>query len=101
MTAVPTNFARTTVAASLTTLYTVASSTSIVVTNILLANNSSVDHSVYLTFGGVVVLPTVAVKANTVTAFDLKQLLVAGETIQAAADTASVINCHISGVRLS
>jgi hypothetical protein len=92
--------ARAAAATSLTTLYTVPSATTTVVTNIAVTNTSASSQSYTLSLGGVVFADTVTITAKDTILIDLKQTLVATNTITGFASATSV-NFHISGVEVS
>lgn len=92
---------RTTLTTSSSTLYTVPSATTTIVTNIALGNITSSDATVDLLLDGVELLKAVTVAANSVTVIDLKQVLVATDTIAGLASTGSAITVHVSGVEVT
>jgi hypothetical protein len=92
--------ARAAAATSLTTLYTVPSATTTVVTNIAVTNTSASSQSYTLSLGEVVFADTVTITAKDTILIDLKQTLVATNTITGFASATSV-NFHISGVEVS
>lgn len=92
--------ARTTLTDSSATLYTVPSATTAIVTNIALANITGSDATVDLELDGVELLKAVTVAANSVTVIDLKQVLVATDTITGLASATSTITVHVSGVEV-
>lgn len=83
-----------------TTLYTTGAGTTAVVTNIVVSNTAASSSTVTISLDGVVVMPTVSIAANTLVAFDLKQVLAASKTITGGASTTAV-NIHISGVEIA
>jgi hypothetical protein len=94
-------------AASLTTttvLYTVPSSTSTIVSNIVITNTASSAGTFTLALGpsaGQIALhTTTAIAANSTIYIDLKQVLNTTNTITGGA-SATTINFHISGVEIS
>ena len=87
-------------ATSSATLYTVPSATTTVVTNIVVTNTSASNQSYTLALGGVVFADTVTITAKDTILVDLKQVLVATNTITGFASATSV-NFHISGVEVS
>lgn len=94
-------------AASLTTttvLYTVPASTTTVVSNIAVVNTAASAGTFTLGMGpaaGQVALHTTsAIAANSTAYIDLKQVLVATNTITGGA-SAVTINFHLSGVEIS
>jgi hypothetical protein len=92
--------ARTAAATSSTTLYTVPSSTTAVVTNILVANTASAPASFDLLLDDVSIANDVVVAANDSIIIDLKQVLATTKTIKGSA-SATTVNFHISGVEIS
>jgi hypothetical protein len=83
-----------------TTLYTVPSLTTTVVTSIIVTNTSASAGTYTLALGGINLATTVAVGGNDSTVIDMKQTLVATNTITGGA-SATTINFHISGVEIS
>jgi polyisoprenoid-binding protein YceI len=92
--------ARTAAATSSATLYTVPSATTTVVSNIAITNTAGTAGTFTLGLGGVSLHTTAASAANTTVYIDLKQVLVATNTITGLASATS-INFHISGVEIS
>jgi hypothetical protein len=82
------------------TLYTVPSSTTTVVTNIGVTNTSSSTQSYTLSFNGVIFADTVSITAKDTVLIELKQIVVATNTITGFASATSV-NFHIAGVEIS
>jgi hypothetical protein len=85
---------------SSTTLYTTPSDTTTVVTDIVIANTAGSDATYELLFNDVVLAKTVTVGANDSTIIQLKQPLLATETIKGLA-SATTVNFHISGVEIA
>lgn len=83
-----------------TTLYTVPSSTTTVVTSIIVTNTSASAGTFTLALNGVALATTIAVGGNDSTVIDLKQPLIATQTITGGG-SATTINFHISGVEIS
>lgn len=92
--------ARTAAATSSATLYTVPSATTAVVTNIVVSNPTTSAVTATMTLDSVNIIPTVSIAANSVFAFDLKQVLAAGKIIAGYASSTSV-TFHISGVEIA
>jgi hypothetical protein len=92
--------ARTAAATSSATLYTVPSATTTVVSNIAVTNTAGSAGTFTLGLGGVSLHTTTAIAANATVYIDLKQVLVATNTITGLA-SATTINFHISGVEIS
>lgn len=82
-----------------TVLYTVPSATTTVVTNIAVVNTGSSDYTFTLGLDGVPLQATSTVAANTTAYIDLKQVLVATDTITGGASNVAV-QFHISGVEI-
>ena len=85
-----------------TTLYTTAATETAIITNIVAANTSASAQTVTISLDGTAILSAVSVAANSTTAIDLKQPIIATgstKTIQGGASATSV-NLHISGVTL-
>jgi hypothetical protein len=91
---------RTAAATSSTTLYTVPSSTTAVITNILVTNTAGSSATFTLLLDDVSIATTVTVGAYDSTIIDLKQVLATGKTIKGLA-SAVTVNFHISGVEIS
>jgi len=83
-----------------TTLYTVPSATTSVVTSIVVTNTASAAGTFTLGLAGTNLATAVTVGANDSTVIDLKQPLVATNTITGGA-SAVTINFHISGVEIT
>jgi hypothetical protein len=83
-----------------TTLYTVPASTTTVVSNIVVTNTASSAGTFTLGLNGTSLGTTVAIAANSIATFDLKQVLATTNTITGGA-SATTINFHISGVEIS
>jgi len=93
-------------AASLTTttvLYTVPAATTTVVTNIIVTNTAASAGTFTLAMGPsagqVAFATTVAIAANSIALFDIKQVILATNTITGGA-SAVTINFAISGVEI-
>ena len=83
-----------------TTLYTVPASTSTVVTSIVVTNTAGSAGTFTLALNGTALATTIAIAANSIAVFDLKQVLAATNTITGGA-SATTINFHISGVEIA
>ena len=83
-----------------TVLYTVPSATTSVITNIVITNTAGASGTFTLGFAGTNFATTVTVGANDSTVIDIKQPLIATETITGGA-SAITINFHISGVEIA
>ena len=82
------------------TLYTVPSSTTTVVTNILVANTAGSSAIFDLLLDDVSIANDVTVGAYDTTVIDLKQVLAQNKTIKGLA-SATTVNFHISGVEIA
>lgn len=83
-----------------TTLYTVPASTSTVVTNIIVSNTAASSATFDLSLDDVLLANDVTIAANSIAAFDIKQVLDAADTIKGLA-SAVTVTFHISGVEIS
>lgn len=83
-----------------TTLYTVPASTTAVVSNIVVTNTAGSAGTFTLALNGTSMATTVAIAANSIATFDIKQVLATTNTITGGA-SATTINFHISGVEIS
>jgi hypothetical protein len=83
-----------------TVLYTVPSATTSVITSIVVTNTDGVSGTFTLAFAGTNFATTVTVGAYDSTVIDIKQPLIATETITGGA-SAITINFHISGVEIA
>lgn len=92
--------ARTAAATSSATLYTVPSSTTTVVTNIVVTNSAATAGTFTITLDGVDLFKTTAIAANTTAMFDMKQVLTTTKIIAGFA-SATTVNFHISGVEVA
>jgi hypothetical protein len=92
--------ARTAAATSSATLYTVPSSTTAVVSNIVVTNSAATAATFTITLDGVDLYKTCAIAANTTAMFDLKQVLATTKIIAGFA-SAVTVSFHISGVEIS
>jgi hypothetical protein len=92
--------ARTAAATSSATLYTVPSSTTAVVSNIVVTNSAATAATFTITLDGVDLYKTCAIAANSTAMFDLKQVLATTKIIAGFA-SATTVSFHISGVEIS
>jgi hypothetical protein len=100
MAATPTLFYRGSAATSSATLYTVPSSTSSVLTDIVVSNTSSDQQYVTITVDGVNLVPAVPVSANAVINFQFKTVLATTKIIAGFA-TSTDVKLHLSGVEIA
>ena len=92
--------ARTAATTSSATLYTVPAATTAIITNIIISNNSGAAVTATMTLDGINLLPTVAIAANSVFSFDLKQVLATTKII-AGFSSVTTTTFHISGVEIA
>lgn len=83
-----------------TTLYTVPSSTTTVITNIVITNTDSSAATFTISLAGTEIISSAAIEANSVATFDIKQVISQAETITALA-SGTTVNFHISGVEIA
>ena len=100
MAATPTLFYRGSAATSSATLYTVPSSTSSVLTDIVVSNTSSDQQYVTITVDGVNLVPAVPISANAVINFQFKTVLATTKIIAGFA-TSTDVKLHLSGVEIA
>lgn len=100
MAATPTLFYRGAAATSSATLYTVPSSTTSVLTDIVVSNTSSDQQYVTITVDGINLVPTVPVSANSVINFQFKTVLATTKVIAGYASSTGV-KLHLSGVEIA
>jgi hypothetical protein len=93
-------FARGAFATSSATLYTVPSSTTSLITNILVANTDAGAATFTITFDGVEVIPSSEIAANSVATFDIKQALATTKIIAGYASSTGV-KYHITGAEIA
>jgi hypothetical protein len=82
-----------------TTLYTTPASTTAVVTNIVVTNTSSSAQTFSIALATTSLHTTTTIAANSSIYIDLKQILVATQTVTGFA-SAVTVNFHISGVEI-
>ena len=87
-------------ATSSATLYTTPASTTTIVTNIVVTNTTVSPQTFTLVMGGTTLADTVTVSNNDSTVIDLKQVLIATQTITGLASSTSV-NFHIAGIEVA
>lgn len=81
-------------------IYTVPASTTTIVTNVVISNDSPSTQTFALSFGGVTTASAVNLSANSITALDIKQVLTATESISILG-TSNAVKFHISGVEVT
>jgi hypothetical protein len=94
------SFFRGSASTSNTTLYTVPSSTTAVITNIVVNNTSSTSATYSILLDSVNIETSNTIPGNGSAYIDLKQVLDATKIISGSASTTSV-RFHISGVEIS
>jgi hypothetical protein len=83
------------------TLYTVPSGKTVVVTSIIVANTTASATTFSIGFGGYSAFETVAIAAKTSVVIDTKQVLNAGDIIDAGVGASFSCNIHINGVEIA
>jgi hypothetical protein len=76
-------------------IYTVTSGSAIV-TNLIVSNTTAASGNFTVSFAGVTMFNAAPILANSTAFFDMKQVLLSGQTINAQVSV-SGINFHISG----
>ena len=94
------SFARGAFEISSATLYTVPSSTTALVTNIVVSNTSAQTQQFTILFDGVEVVPTSDISAKSVATFDMKQAIATTKIIAGYA-TSTDVKYHITGAELA
>jgi hypothetical protein len=97
MSATPKLFYRGAAATSSTTLYTVPSSTTSVLTDIVVSNTSADQQYVTITVDGINLVPAVPISGNAVINFQFKTVIATTKIIAGFA-TSTDVKFHISGV---
>jgi hypothetical protein len=97
MAATPVLFYRGAAATSSATLYTVPSSTTSVLTDIVISNTSANQQYVTVTVDGINLVPAVPISANAVINFQFKTVIATTKIIAGFA-TSTDVKFHISGV---
>jgi hypothetical protein len=82
------------------TLYTVPSSTTTLVNNILVANSASTDATYSLSLNGVAIATAVNVPKNDTAILDIKQVLSSTQIIAGFA-SASTVTFHVAGLEIT
>ena len=100
MAATPTLFYRGAAATSSTTLYTVPSSTTSVLTDIVVSNTSTDQQYVTITIDGVNIVPTVPVSAKQVVNLQFRTVIPTGDIVAGYASSTDV-KFHLSGVEVA
>ena len=98
--ATPTLFFRGAATTTSSTVYTVPTSTTSILTDIVVSSTDANQQTVTLSVDGVVLIPTVPIAANSVINFQFKTVIAAGKTITALAGSTNV-NLHVSGVQVA
>lgn len=83
-----------------TTLYTTPASTTTIITNIVVANTAATSATFTLNLAGTAIASGTTIAANSLAAFDIKQVINATETITGSA-SATTVTFHISGVEIT
>ena len=97
MAVTPKLFYRGSAATSSATLYTVPSSTTSVLTDIVVSNTSASQQYVTITVDGINLVPAVPISGNSVINFQFKTVIATTKIIAGFA-TATDVKFHISGV---
>ena len=81
-------------------IYTVPAATTTIVTNVFISNDSSSTQTFALSFGGVTTASAVSLTANSITALDIKQVMLSTESVSILGSSTAV-KFHISGVEVT
>ncbi|QPB09931.1 hypothetical protein CPT_Sitrop_016 [Streptomyces phage Sitrop] len=85
---------------TLATVYTVPTSTTAIVTNIVIANSSTTASTVLIQLDGINILPTMSVPGNGIFTLDIAQPMNAAGTVKVQGSTTTCA-VHIAGVEVS
>lgn len=80
--------------------YTVDTGKTAIVTDICVTNTAATSATFTLNLNGTALLSGATIAANSTATFELKQVLVATDTITGSA-SATTVNFHISGVEIA
>lgn len=83
------------------TLYTVPTSTTTIVKNIVLCNTTGTAATVTLIAGGQTIVSAFSIAANDTVTLDLSLVMATADTITGLQGTASAISIYISGVEVA
>ncbi|QMP84566.1 hypothetical protein KGG93_gp21 [Streptomyces phage Endor2] len=98
---VPKKFFRGVASTTLTSVYTVPSSTTAIVTNIVVANVNTTASTILIKMGAITVIPNTPVPANGIFTLDMTQVMdVAGQAIEVQGSTTG-LGVHICGVEVA
>lgn len=86
---------------STSTLYTVPVSTTTIVKNIVMCNNTTNPAKIYISVANRDIVSGYTVQANDTVILDLSLVMPTGQTITASQVTSSAINLFISGVEVA
>ena len=81
--------------------YTVAASTTAIITNIILSNKTANTRYVTITFAGYSFCTSLQVPGNGTVNFDARSVLNTTETLTIVADAAAAVDFIVSGVLVS
>lgn len=82
-------------------IYTVPAGETDVITSVTLCNLTNVAHTATVKFGGVEFFKNIDLAPRQITVLDFKQVLDAGDAIQASADSADAVSMFVSGVKVT
>ena len=93
-------FYRGAAATSSATLYTVPTSTTSILTDVIVANNDVNQQTITISVDGVVLVPSVPISGNTLVNFQFRSAIAAGKLITGYASSTNV-TLHLSGVQIA
>jgi hypothetical protein len=82
------------------TLYTVPASTTIIITEIIVANKTGADVVATIAVGNTKIVPAKPIPANDSLVIKTHTNLTSGKTIVGSAGADTSIDCHISGIEV-
>lgn len=83
---------------ALTTVYTVPVDNQVIISKIVGSNTTAAVSKLTVKVGGVDLIPSQNVPANTSVVWDVGQVLNAGDIVAISSTVANSVVCHISGV---
>jgi len=81
-------------------LYTVPASTTTIIKEIILCNKTSSAVTATITFDGINIVGGKSIAANDTLVIELHSILLAGKIIAGLSNTASAVDCFISGIEV-
>jgi hypothetical protein len=96
----PKRLSRGNTSTTLTTVYTVPSSTTTIVTNIVVANSGTSAATILIQLNGLAIIPNTSLPGNGIFTLDISQVMDAGDTVKVQGNT-TTCQYFISGVEVT